>query len=153
MCYFGRIVPSFALSPFVCQQGCLVTSINHASSSAPEGTYVKSNSSIVYSCDAGYTTSNAVERTCKGSTITPSFEEKPLVCHADCTTVSHNFDRGTVKLPLVHGEKAVITCDSVYFLNNNVPNVYCQDGLVDLSNDVCRKPNYHFVNKQLSCKN
>merc|ERR1719427_1008343 len=148
-CYFGRLVPSFALSPFVCQQGCLVTSIKHTFSSAPEGTYVKSNSSIVYSCDAGYTTSNVAERTCNGSTITPSFEEEPLVCHADCTTVSHNFDRGTVQLPLVHGEKAVITCDTGYVLSN-VSSIYCQDGLVDLSNVVCKKPTYHFVNKQLS---
>merc|ERR1719427_2476184 len=148
-CFYGRLVPSLYLYPFVCRQGCLVKTVNHSSSSTLQGTYVKPGSSIVYSCDAGYTTSNAVERTCEGSTITPSFEEEALVCHADCTSVSHNFDKGTVQLPLVHGEKAVITCDTGYVLSN-ISSIYCQDGLVDLSNVVCKKPTYHFVNKKLS---
>ena len=151
-CQFGRLVPSFALYPFVCDQGCLVTGIDHASSDAPKGTHVKSNNSINYSCDAGYTTSDVVERTCRGSEIAPSFEEEPLVCHADCTSVDRNFDRGTVQLPLVHGEKAVITCDPGY-MPVNTQNVYCRDGFVDLTDVVCKEPTYIFVNKKLSWLN
>ena len=145
-CFMGRLVPSLYLYPLVCIQGCLVTNINHTSSDAPQGTYVRSNTSITYSCDAGYTTSDVVERTCRGSEITPSFEEEPLVCHADCTSVDQNFDRGTVQLPLVHGEKAVITCDPGYV--TYAKDIFCRDGLVDLRFVYCKR--YRYVNKQLS---
>ena len=93
---------------------------------------MKSGSSVAYSCDAGYTTSDQLERTCNGSKFIPSFEEQPLVCYKDCTSVTHNFDKGLVNLPLHHGEKAEVTCDNGFILENG-SNVYCKNGLVDLS--------------------
>ena len=66
-----------------------------------------------------------------------------------CTSVGHDFDRGTVQLPLVHGEKAGITCDTGYILKNG-SNVECRDGIVDLSYVECKLPTYHFVATKLS---
>ena len=146
-CVMGNLIPSFALYPFQCQLGCLVTRIDHASSTPPQGTHVKSGSRVSYSCDAGYTTSAQIERTCNGSKLTPSFEEEPLACYKDCTSVDNENFKGTLNLPLSHGEAAVVTCDAGYFKRKS--SVTCADGDVNLD-DVCVKPTYHLVAQKMS---